>query len=504
MERGPVCPSSHSRRAAALAAVASALGCSSPDLASTHFSCQSDADCAGDEVCGTVSGRAACVGVSDQPITVGMSGPLQGPSQDLGIEMRRGIQAMFSGLNAGGGVFGRMLALRSMNDNYDPALALENTKLLLDIQEDSGDADTPDVRGKNSVFALLGNIGTPTMLQSAPVATKNKALFFAPFTGAQQYLRDGTNSPYVYNYRAGYYQETDAMVDYMTSYRQPRIIASPPGDSYRHVLAFTQKDSYGDAGYAGLVNAYNRLSPLPQPDSTRPDPSIARLYYDRENVESVQPAIDEAERLLAELVDDEAGLLSVGVVMVDTYQPGNKFIRAVLDWINADVERASRLDLAFMHVSFVSSNALADALTSPPETYVDVRDGKTRRSYADGVMVTEVVPYYDTQAEGVAEYRADIDSFDGGGYSFTSLEGYIAARLFTRALLLNGPTLDTESLRQTLDGRVQDLDIGIGTLLSFSSTDHQASQTVWGSVILPDGGFRVQFRWNPADGIVPN
>jgi ABC-type branched-subunit amino acid transport system substrate-binding protein len=354
------------------------------------------------------------------------------------------------------------------------------------------------------VFAILGSIGTPTMLETAPLATKNKALFFAPFTGAQKYLRDGTNSPYVYNFRAGYYQETDAMIDYMATYRQPRIITTPPGDSYRRIIAFTQRDTYGDAGYNGLVNSYNRMAPLPQPDSTQPNPSIARLYYDRESVESVEPAIAEAGRLLTTLLDEGPGQKSVAIVMVDTYQPGNKFIRSVLDWVNADLARATRLDLTFMHVSFVGSNALAAALTSPPETYVDARDGVTRRAYAEGVMVTQVVPYYDTAAVGVAEYRADIDRYDGGGYTFTSLEGYIAARLFSRALVLNGPSLDTETLRFTLDGTVRDLDIGIGTLLSFSPTNHQASHTVWGSVIQADGTFRVPYTWNPAQRIMPN
>jgi ABC-type branched-subunit amino acid transport system substrate-binding protein len=450
------------------------------------------------------SGRLACVSVSNQPIVIGMSGPLQGPSQDLGLEMRRGIQAMFARVNSLGGVFGRELELRSMNDNYDPMLALENTKVLLDIQTESTDADAPDIRGKDSVFALLGNIGTPTMLETAPVATKNRTLFFAPFTGAQKYLRDGTNSPYVYNFRAGYYQETDAMIDYLATYRQPRVISTPPGDSYRRVIAFTQRDTYGDAGYNGLVNSYNRLAPLPQPDSTQPNPSIARLYYDRENVESVEPAITEGTRLLDELLLQGTAQVSVAIVMVDTYQPGNKFIRGVLDWVNADLERATRLDLTFMHVSFVGSNALADALTSPPETYLDVRDGVTRRAYAEGVMVTQVVPYYDTEAAGVAEYRADIDRYDGGAYTFTSLEGYIAARLFAQSLTLNGPTLETERVRLTLDGAVRDLDIGIGTLLSFSPTNHQASQTVWGSVIQADGSFRVPYTWNPTQRIMPN
>jgi hypothetical protein len=119
-------------------------------------------------------------------------------------------------------------------------------------------------------------------------------------------------------------------------------------------------------------------------------------------------------------------------------------------------------------------------------------------------MVMQVVPYYGTQAAGVREYRADIDRFDGGSYSFTSLEGYVAARLFARSLLLNGPTVETETVRGTLDTRVMDLDIGMGTLLGFSSTNHQASNTVWGSVIQADGTFRVPFMWNPAQRIMPN
>ena len=101
--------------------------------------------------------------------------------------------------------------------------------------------------------------------------------------------------------------------------------------------------------------------------------------------------------------------------MVDTYQPGNKFIRGVLDWVNRrrGARDAGSTSL-FIHVSFVGSDALADALASPPETYLDVPRRRDQASYADGVMVTQVVPYYDTQAPGVTEYRADIDAFDGG------------------------------------------------------------------------------------------
>ena len=107
------------------------------------------------------------------------------------------------------------------------------------------------------------------------------------------------------------------MVDFMATYRQPRIITSPPGTSYRRIIAFTQRDSYGDAGYNGLVNAYNRLAPLPQPDSAQPNPSIRRLYYDRENVQSVEPAITEAGSLLTALLAEGTGTVSEAWWLVD-------------------------------------------------------------------------------------------------------------------------------------------------------------------------------------------
>jgi branched-chain amino acid transport system substrate-binding protein len=493
-----------SKAAEAFALVACMGACASPNLEGTVFSCNSDSDCQANEVCAPVGGELGCVAVTEGPIRIGMSAPLQGPSQGLGIEMRRGISAMFQRANQDGGIFGRALELNCMNDNYDPAQARLNTLEMLDVREEVASADAPDRRGPNGVFSILGNVGTPTMLQTAPLADKNRVLFFAPFTGAQQYLRDGTKSPYVYNYRAGYYEEMEAMVDYLASHRQPRVITSPAEESHKRILAFTQNDSYGNAGYEGLVAAYNRVSPLPQPNSALPDPSIRRLYYEREDVASVDDAILQAQTLLTELLGDGSVLQSVAIVMVDTYQPGNKFIRATKDWLNADIMRATQLDVTFMHVSFVGSDSLAAALISAPETYVDVRDGVTRRTYAEGVMVTQVVPYYNSQAPGIAEYRADMAEFDGGPLTFTSLEGYIAARLFVTALKLVGPQLTTEDLLETLDEQVTGVDIGIGTLLGFASTNHQASHTVWGSVIQADGTFQVPFTWNPTARIQPN
>jgi hypothetical protein len=120
------------------------------------------------------------------------------------------------------------------------------------------------------------------------------------------------------------------------------------------------------------------------------------------------------------------------------------------------------------------------------------------------VIVTQVVPYYGSQARGVADYRDAIRDYDDGTFTFTSLEGYVVARLFTTALEMNGPTLTTESFIETLDARIRNLDIGIGTELNFTSSNHQACNTVWGSHIEDDGTFSVPFVWNRDVGIERN
>ena len=483
---------------AGFAGLALCLGCSSPDLDGTNFSCATDSDCASGQFCADLNGDLACQASPTGPIRIGMSAPLQGPNEALGNEMRRGIDAMLLRVKGEHGVYGREVVLEALNDNYDPDTALQMTRQLLDVTEVVPGLNVPDKRGPNSVFALVGNVGTPTMLATAPVATKNKVVFFGPFTGAKDYLRDDTNSPYVYNYRAGYGDETEAMIDYIHETRIPRVIENPATD-FRRILVLAQKDPYGDAGYQGVLNAYNaKVAPLPGADAIR------RLDYTRGDTASVDPAIVQAGQMLSALLADTGtAVQSVAVIMIDTYAPGNRFIRGLKDWINADVSRASRLDMVFMNVSFVGGDALAQALVATPDRYDDVATGVSR-SYAEDVLVTQVVPNYDSQAPGVAEYREDIEEFDHGALTFTSLEGYIVARLFTRALTLNGPNLTTERFLKTLDTRITDLDIGIGTPLTFSSTNHQASNTVWGSHIEDNGTFTVPFIWNRESGIEDN
>ncbi len=167
----------------------------------------------------------AADGVTPTTVTVGQSAAFSGPAAELGKDMRNGIQAYFDQINRAGGVNGRKLVLKSLDDGYEPTRAAENTRKL--IQED--------------VFALLGYVGTPTSEAAKPIFTEARVPFVGAFTGAEL-LRSPFNR-YIFNVRASYNAETDAIVELLTKLNLNRIAVFYQNDSYGKAgLAFVKKD----------------------------------------------------------------------------------------------------------------------------------------------------------------------------------------------------------------------------------------------------------------------
>src|SRR5689334_8993266 len=77
---------------------------------------------------------SAETGVTDSQVVLGQSAVFSGPAADLGTEMRNGAMAYFNHVNAQGGVNGRRIVLKSLDDRYEPDNAAKATKQL--IEED--------------------------------------------------------------------------------------------------------------------------------------------------------------------------------------------------------------------------------------------------------------------------------------------------------------------------------------------------------------------------------
>jgi len=238
---------------------------------------------------------------SDRRILLGQSAPLTGPAAQLGIQFLSGAKLAFERANARGGINGRNVELRSMDDGYEPARCQANTQALLN----------------EDVLALFGYIGTPTSLAALPLATAAKAPFVAPFTGAQA-LRDPFNR-YAFHLRASYYDETARIVNQVTQVGMKRV------------AVFHQNDTYGQAGLDGVLRALKAAQLEP----------VATATVERNSVD-VSAAL---ERLLPSRPE--------AIVQVSAYKSCAAFVRAA---------RKAGYAGQFYNVSFVGTQALADEL----------------------------------------------------------------------------------------------------------------------------------------------
>ena len=377
-------------------------------------------------------------GVTDSEIRFGISAPFTGPAKELGQNMKRGIEAAFNVANAKGGVYGRQLQLIAADDGYEP------TRTAVTM---------PQLYERDQVFGLVGNVGTPTAVVAVPYALDRKMLFFGAFTGAGL-LRNDPPDRYVFNYRASYAEETVAVVNYLVKVR--RLLPE-------QIAVFAQQDAYGDAGFAGVEKAIHSL----RGGNATP---ILRLNYQRNTVD-VDDAIAQLQQSSVQL-QQKRHVPIKAVIMVPAYRAAAKFIEKTRDLYP---------DMIYTSVSFVGSTVLADELML------------LGKRYATGVIVTQVVPAVDGHSSLVLDYKSALAKyFPGDAPDYVSLEGYVDANVLIAALQRNGPRLDTESLVGTLEN-LRDVDIGLGTPVTFSRSDHQGVHKVWGTQLDETG------RYQPID-----
>lgn len=259
--------------------------------------------CAGLALCLAAGVGSADNGATDNAIVLGQSAALTGAAGQLGTAMRDGALAYFDAVNAGGGVNGRQIVLKTLDDGYDPARAATNTGLLVD---------------KEKVFGLFGYVGTATSNAALPWVNKGEIPFFAPVTGAQS-LREPFNKN-IFNIRDSYFQETEKIVEQLDAI------------GVKQIAVFYQNDAYGNAGLEGVERALKKrkLNVLAVATVERNSTDVAKA------VASLKAAKPRA------------------VIMISAYKSCAAFIRAM--------QREGGSLPYFWNISFVGSQALSTEL----------------------------------------------------------------------------------------------------------------------------------------------
>jgi ABC-type branched-subunit amino acid transport system substrate-binding protein len=278
-------------------------------------------------------------------------------------------------------------------------------------------------------LALFAYVGTPTSLAALPLATAARTPFIAPYTGAMG-LREPFNR-YAFHLRASYNDETALIVKHLTNLGQNKI------------AVFYQNDAYGKAGLDGVQLALAAVNAKP----------VAVATVERNSVD-VAAAV---KTLTAAGAD--------AIVQISAYKASAAFIRQA---------KAAGFGGTFVNVSFVGTQALADELG---------KDGA-------GVVVSQVVPSPYNAGRPIAREFSDAVKKAGGEYqaNFSSMEGYIAAKVVTEALRRAGAKPTRESLVAAMES-MGNQSLG-GFNITLSPTDHAASKFVELSMLTGDGRVR--------------
>ena len=243
-------------------------------------------------------------------------------------------------------------------------------------------------------------------------------------------LRDPFNK-YAFHVRASYNDETGLIVKQLT------------GLGLKKIAVFYQNDAYGKAGLDGvtLALAAQNLKPV----------ALATVERNTVNVAGA------VKTLVAAGPD--------AVVQIGAYKACAAFIREA---------RKAGYGGTFYNVSFVGTQALADELG---------KDGA-------GVVVSQVMPSPYNTARLIAREFVDAAKAAGNAQvNFSSMEGYVAAKVFVDGLKRGGAAkISRESLIAGLEG-MGSQSLG-GFSVTFSPTDHVASSFVELSMLTGDGRVR--------------
>ena len=219
-------------------------------------------------------------------IKVGTSLSLSGPIETLARNLQLGVQIYFDKVNAQGGVHGQKLQLITLDNQYDPLVAGQNVRRLIN---------------QDQVIALIANNGSALAMITVPIANEKKTLLFGAYPGTD-ILHKTPPDRYVINLRASYAEEAAAMIRGLLS----------AGIQPKEIAFFAQNDAFGYSIYQGGLKAlkaagYPRPEKLPYGVYTRGTSNI--------------------EDALAKIVQEAANVAPKAIIMAGDYAPNAAFIQ---------------------------------------------------------------------------------------------------------------------------------------------------------------------------------
>ena len=278
---------------------------------------------------------------------------------------------------------------------------------------------------EHRVTALFGFISRPSSVAGAKIASESKIPFIGPFSGTPALYK---YDPYVFTVRASYDDELDAMVKQLVMTGHKRIGFAFLSDARAVNVPLVEK-----------LLAQHGLKPAVLIGLDRTSPDVKS---------QVKQLVDANPEVLLALANN----LPLTALTREARKAGNS--------------------TPFWIVSFVDSSLMVKELgpLAQGQVFAQVVPLPTRRNM-------RVVKDYQR------DYRA---SFPNSLLSFTSLEGYIAARTLAEGLKRTGAQVTRERLARTMEAMKVDLG---DFWIDYSGESHNGSRFVDLTIVNKDGQF---------------
>jgi branched-chain amino acid transport system substrate-binding protein len=346
-------------------------------------------------------------GISANEIVIGTHQDLSGPIKVWGVPVSNGMKMAVEEINAAGGINGRKIRMILEDNGYDPKKAVLASQKMVE---------------RDKIFAMIGPMGSPTVLAAQDVLFDAGVLQLFPLTAAEFTFKFDPAKPQErlkFNNLLPYVESTRAALKYMMDWK-----------AFKKPCIMHQDDEYGK----NVLDGFNQ--------------QLAAMKVQPASSTSYKRGASDFSAQVAKMKSDGCDLVVLGTVIRETIGAMNEAKK--LGW-----------DVTFLGAT--PTNVLEVATLGK-----DVVEGLYAASGFE-------IPYEDTARGKVKDWLVNYKKMFGTDANTQAIIGYNAVETFAFYAEKAGKDLTGQKMLDSLESNEKFNDIFSSPPTKFSKTDHLAN-----------------------------
>lgn len=346
-------------------------------------------------------------GVTPTEIVIGTHQDLSGPIKGWGVPVANGMKMAAEEINAAGGINGRKLKLIVEDSAYDPKKAVLASQKLIE---------------RDKIFAMVGPMGSPTVLAAQDILFDAGVLQLFPLTAAEFTFKFDPAKPQErlkFNNLLPYVESTRAALKYMMDWKK-----------FQKPCIMHQDDEYGKNVLDGFTQQLGTMKVQPA------------------SVTSYKRGASDFSAQIAKMKSDGCDLVVLGTILRETI--GAMGEAKKLGW-----------DVTFL-------GATPTNVLEVPALGKETVEGLYAASGFE-------IPYEDTAKGKVKDWLVNYKKMFNADANTQAIIGYNAVMTFAFYAEKAGKDLTGQKMLNALESGEKFLDIFNSPPTKFSKTDHLAN-----------------------------